>query len=132
MTKVVIVEDNKSIQFLYKSKLELEGFDVATADDGQMGLSVIEKEMPSVVLLDLRMPVMNGDEMLVKLRESTWGADMRVIILTNISRDEAPSNLRFLAVDRYLVKAHHTPSQVIEVVNEVLFGHKRGQDKALG
>jgi DNA-binding NarL/FixJ family response regulator len=66
------------------------------------------------------MPEMNGDEMLIKLREHEWGADMRVIILTNISRDEAPSVLRFLYVDRYIVKAHYTPSQVIETVEEVL------------
>lgn len=124
---IAIIEDDAPIRQLYKTKLELEGFDVATAENGKLGLELLEQTKPALILLDLRMPIMNGDEMLVKLRESTWGADMRVIVLTNISRDEAPSNLRFLAVDRYLVKAHHTPSQVIEVVNEVLFGHKRGQ-----
>lgn len=127
MPKVVIVEDDKPIQFLYKSKLELEGFEVATADDGLLGMSVIKEHTPDLILLDLRMPVMSGDEMLAKLRETSWGASIRVIILTNISRDEAPSSLRLLSVDRYLVKAHHTPSQVVEVVNEVLFGHRHGQ-----
>lgn len=127
MPKLVIVEDDKPIQFLYKSKLELEGFEVAVADDGRVGLEVIEEHMPDLVLLDLRMPVMSGDEMLAKLRETSWGANIRIVILTNISRDEAPSSLRFLSVDRYLVKAHHTPSQVVEVVNEVLFGHKQGK-----
>ena len=66
------------------------------------------------------MPEMNGDEMLAKLRAEDWGANVRVIILTNISRAEAPMMLRFLNVDRYVVKAHHTPSQLVEVVYEVL------------
>jgi hypothetical protein len=58
--------------------------------------------------------------MLQHIREHHWGASIRVIILTNISRDEAPSLLRFLSVDRYIVKAHYTPSQVVAIVKEVL------------
>lgn len=120
MTQIVIVEDDKPIQFLYKTKLELAGFVVATADNGKEGLSVIEASSPELVLLDLRMPIMPGDEMLARMRETAWGASIRVIILTNISRDEAPSALRFLHVDRYIVKAHHTPNQVVSVVQEIL------------
>ncbi len=120
MTKIAIIEDDKPIQLLYKTKLEIDGFGVVTADNGKIGLTMLKREMPDLVLVDLRMPEMNGDEMLSRLRETQWGAGMRVIILTNISRDEAPSALRFLNVDRYLVKAHHTPKQVVEVVNEVL------------
>ncbi len=66
------------------------------------------------------MPVMNGDEMLEKLRQTDWGSKIRVIILTNISRDEAPKNLGLLNVDRYIVKAHHTPQQVLDIINEIL------------
>ena len=120
MTLIAIVEDDKSIQTMYKAKLELAGFSVVTADNGSDGLNIIEQSKPDLVLLDIRMPVMNGDEMLVKLRETKQGSLVRVIVLTNISRDEAPSNLRFLNVDRYVVKAHHTPSQIVDVIHEVL------------
>lgn len=120
MFKIAVVEDDKPIQILYKTKLEFDGFEVVTADNGHHGLSVLEAERPDLALVDLRMPIMGGDEMLARLRESQWGANIRVIILTNISRDEAPSALRFLNVDRYLVKAHHTPKQVVEIVTEVL------------
>ena len=118
--KIVIVEDDYAIQQLYLIKLKLEGYEVATANNGEEGLAVVEKFMPNLILLDLRMPVMSGDEMLARLRQTEWGADIRVIVLTNISKDEAPPLLRFLHVDRYLVKAHHTPAQVVEVVQEVL------------
>jgi len=75
---------------------------------------------PDLLLLDLLMPGMNGDEMLELMRAEEWGASVRVIILTNISRSEAPMTLRFLSVDRYAVKAHHTPSQIVEIIYEVL------------
>lgn len=117
---IAVIEDDDAIRNLYTAKLELEGFEVVSAEDGQAGLKLLEQRKPDLILLDLRMPIMNGDEMLVKLRETTWGASMRVIILTNISRAEAPSSLRVLSVDRYLVKAHHTPQQIVEVVREVL------------
>lgn len=129
MSTIIVVEDDKSIQFLYKSKLELRGFKVYTADDGEQGLHKAKVHKPDLMLVDLRMPVMSGDQMLAKLRETDWGSGIRIVVLTNISRDEAPSSLRFMSIDRYLVKAHHTPSQVVEVVNEILFGHKNGPRK---
>lgn len=120
MPKIAIIEDDKPIQLLYKTKLEFEGFGVCVADNGEDGLVLIEKEQPDLALVDLKMPVMNGDEMLARLREVDWGASTRIIVLTNISRAEAPSNLRFLNIDRYLVKAHHTPKQIVDVIHEIL------------
>jgi DNA-binding response OmpR family regulator len=118
--KVVVVEDDHDLQYLYQLKLEREGFHVATASNGLEGLKVVKDFQPDIVLLDLMMPVMSGSEMLAQMRSETWGSEARVIILTNISRDEAPQVLRFLHVDRYIVKAHHTPAQVINIVHEVL------------
>jgi two-component system alkaline phosphatase synthesis response regulator PhoP len=118
--KIVVVEDEPAIQEMYRMKLTLNNFDVKTADNGKQGLKVIEEFGPDLILLDLKMPVMTGDEMLEELRTTEKGAKVRVIILTNISRDEAPHKLRLLNVDRYIVKAHYTPTQVIEVVKEVL------------
>jgi len=118
--KIVVVEDEAAIQQLYVFKLENEGFQVRAASDGEEGLRVIKKFAPDLILLDLRMPVMSGDQMLEKLRSEDWGSSVRVVILTNISKDEAPRGLRFLSVDRYIVKAHHTPSQIVAVVKEIL------------
>lgn len=120
MKKITIVEDDHAISTMYKFKLESAGFSVTTAADGKEGLTVIETSKPDLILLDLRMPVMSGDKMLEKLRAEDWGSDIRVVVLTNISRDEAPANLRLLHVDRYIVKAHHTPAQVLDIVHEIL------------
>jgi two-component system, OmpR family, response regulator AdeR len=118
--KAIVVEDDHDLQFMYKLKLEREGFEVRVAGNGEEGLALIEEWRPDIVLLDLLMPIMGGSEMLAHLRASEWGSEVRVVILTNISKDEAPPALRFLRVDRYIVKAHHTPAQVVHIVHEVL------------
>ena len=118
--KICIIEDDPSIAALYEFKLRLEGYAVLVAHSAVVGLKIIEKTQPDLILLDLKMPHMNGDEMLEKLRAKPWGSSVRVIILTNMSRNEAPHNLRFLRVDRYVVKAHHTPAQIVQVANEIL------------
>jgi len=118
--KIAVIEDEQSINEMYRLKLTHSGYEVKTAFNGKEGLELLEAFKPDLILLDLKMPVMSGDEMLEKLRATEWGADIRVIILTNISRDEAPRTLQFLSIDRYIVKAHHTPSQVVDTVAEIL------------
>lgn len=118
--KVAVVEDDQAIQLMYKLKLEREGFTVATASDGRSGLEMVKTFRPDLILLDLIMPGMHGDEMLTRLREQEWASAIRVVVLTNLSKSEAPQSLRFLHVDRYVVKAHHTPAQVVDVVREIL------------
>lgn len=118
--RVALIEDDQNLQYMYMLKLEREGFEVKTAADGAAGLTLCEEFLPDIILLDLSMPIMSGAEMLERLRQCDWGSDIRVIILTNISKSEAPQSLRLLNVDRYVVKAHHTPSQVVEVIHEIL------------
>lgn len=124
MMKIAVVEDDLPIAFMYEAKLKLAGYDVRVAYNGSSGFELLKQFSPDLVLLDIRMPEVSGDEMLEKLRETDWGANIRVIILTNLSKDEAPHSLRFLNVDRYIVKAHHTPLQVVDIVREVL-GHRK-------
>jgi DNA-binding response OmpR family regulator len=118
--KIAVIEDDEPIAAMYTFKLEQEGFETRRAIDGSHGLVLAKAFLPDLILLDIRMPIMSGDKMLQELRSYDWGADIRIIILTNISKSEAPHALRFLSVDRYVVKAHSTPSQIVEIVKEVL------------
>ena len=66
--KVAIVEDDQAISQMYRFKFEAEGYEVETAANGKLGLELVEKMKPDIILLDLMMPEMNGDEMLKKMR----------------------------------------------------------------
>lgn len=81
---------------------------------------MIQTFAPDIVLLDLQMPEMSGDEALAKIRSEPWGATVPVIILTNTGLEESPSSLKDLRIHSYLVKAELTPSQVVERVKEAL------------
>lgn len=89
--KVLIVEDDRDLCILIKSKLTHEGFNVLVASNGVEGLEVALKNKPNIILLDILMPKMNGVEMLEKLREDKWGKTVPVMLLTN---DTDPEHMR--------------------------------------
>jgi two-component system response regulator (stage 0 sporulation protein A) len=120
MAKIAIIEDDQAISQMYRIKFEAEGYTVDTAENGRLGLELLESMQPDIVLLDIMMPEMNGDAVLDKLRKSTWGKDMKVIILTNMGEQEAPKRLKELGVTAFIVKAEMTPSQVAELVKQRL------------
>lgn len=120
MAKIAIIEDDAAISQMYRIKFETEGYEVETAENGKLGLALIEEMKPDMVLLDLMMPEMNGDEMLQKLRATDWGKDIKVIILTNMGETEAPATIKELNVRAFILKANMTPRQVAELVKEHL------------
>lgn len=120
MSKVAIIEDDQAISQMYRIKFESEGFEVETAENGKLGLAMTKDFQPDIILLDLMMPEMNGDEMLQQLRATDWGKDIRVIILTNMGEQEAPAIIKELQVRRFIVKAEMTPRQVAEMVKAEL------------
>jgi DNA-binding response OmpR family regulator len=120
MAKVAIVEDDQAISQMYRFKFEAEGYEVETAENGKIGLALAEKMKPDIILLDLMMPEMAGDEMLDKMRKTTWGKNINVIILTNKGEQEIPAKVRELGVDAVILKADMTPRQVAEIVKKHL------------
>jgi DNA-binding response OmpR family regulator len=120
MSKIAIIEDDVAISQMYRIKFEAEGFEVETAENGKLGLELVEHMKPDIILLDLMMPEMTGDEMLVKLRATPWGKDTKVIILTNMGEQEAPDIIKQMGVKRFIVKAEMTPRQVAEMVKTEL------------
>jgi len=120
LTKIAIIEDDIVIAQMYRMKFETEGFEVETAENGKLGVELCEKMRPDIILLDLKMPEMTGEEALKKIRASAWGKRTPVIILTNVGEEEAPAILKTLNVHSYIVKAELTPRQVTERVKQVL------------
>ncbi len=118
--KIAIVEDDQAISQMYRIKFEAEGFTVETAENGKLGLELAESMKPDIILLDLMMPEMNGDEMLAKLRKTPFGKNIKVIILTNMGEQEIPEEVKKLGVVAVILKADMTPRQVAELVKAQL------------
>lgn len=119
-TKVAIVEDDQAISQMYRLKFEAEGYEVETAENGKLGLEMVEKLRPNIILLDLMMPEMTGDQMLEKLRKTDWGKNIKVVILTNMGEQELPPKVKELGVSAVILKADMTPRQVAELVKQQL------------
>lgn len=115
-TKIAIIEDDQAISQMYRIKFEAEGYDVETAENGKLGLELIEKMRPDIVLLDLMMPIMTGEEMLARLRATPFGKKTKIIILTNRGEQEIPVEVKDLGVAAIILKADMTPRQVAELV----------------
>jgi DNA-binding response OmpR family regulator len=120
MTKIAIIEDDAVISQMYRMKFEADGFDVQIADNGRDGVTLAHHMQPDIILLDMQMPQMTGDEALMEIRKQDWGKTVPVIVLTNLGEEEAPKNIRSLGIHSYIVKADLTPRQVVERVKEAL------------
>lgn len=119
MAHVILVEDDILLSEMYQAALMNEGFQCTVAHDGATGLDLIEHHQPDLVLLDLMLPQMSGDEVLGKMRQSNRCKNTKVIIMTNISETEAPDILRTLDFERYIVKANTTLLEVIAIVKQL-------------
>ncbi len=120
MTKIAIIEDDPVINQMYRMKFEAAGFTVEVADNGIRGVALVEAFTPDIILLDIGMPEMTGDEALIEIRKQPANTTTPVIILTNLGEEEAPRELRKLGIHSYIVKADVTPRQVVARVKDAL------------
>ena len=118
--KVVIVEDNEALAEIYKVRLEILGYKIFSAYDGEQALAIIEKEKPTLVLLDLMIPKVAGDQVLATMRANDWGKDIKVHIISNLNEADAPEGLREYGIEGYSVKANLANDQIDQIVNNIL------------
>lgn len=118
--RVVLVEDDALLSEMYQAAMQNEGMECITARDGAAGLKAILDHNPDLVLLDLMLPQMSGDEVLAALRENDQHRDTPVFVMTNISETEAPDSLKLLDFERYIVKANTTLVEVVKIVKQRL------------
>ncbi|HSX05660.1 MAG TPA: dihydrofolate reductase family protein [Candidatus Saccharimonadales bacterium] len=117
--KILVVEDNPAIAEVYKKRMELIGYICFVAHEGNEALAMIEKERPSLVLLDLMVPGVAGDQILKRMRASEWGKDIKVLVISNLSEANAPAGLRAQGIEGYAVKANLTDDQLDQMVNQI-------------
>lgn len=118
--KIVIVEDNPGLSEIYKTNLELVGYQCFAAFDGIQALEMIQREKPDLVLLDLMVPKIAGDQILERMRASQWGKDIRVFIISNLAEADAPAGLRHYGIEGYAVKANLSFDDIDKLVDKIL------------
>lgn len=120
MTTVLVVEDDKFLRELISQKLIKEGFNVQSAIDGEEGLKMAKEFNPSIILLDLILPSIDGFEVLSRIKGNPSTASIPIIILSNLGqKEDVERGLKLGAVD-YLIKAHFTPGEIIEKIKAIL------------
>lgn len=127
MTKILITEDDPLMSRMYQKIFTFEGFEVVMAGDGQEGLDKIRSEKPTLVILDVMMPKLNGLEVLEKLKADPDTKQIPVIMLTNLSSQQDAENAMLKGAVKYIVKSEHDPKQVADIVKEVLAGYTRNE-----
>lgn len=118
--KILIVEDEIAVLKLLADYLTKEGFLVIEAKDGKEGLEKALQEVPDLILLDILMPVMDGMEMLEKLRNHSVGRNIPVVILSNLGETSKILESQELGVVNYLIKTNFKLEDVIKMVKERL------------
>jgi CheY-like chemotaxis protein len=119
MTRVLIVEDEKSLAEAYRAILEKHGYQADIALDGQAALDTVAKEQPDLILLDMKMPKMNGLEFLRHL-DKEKAANTKVIIFSNQDIQADIDEAFRLGAKRYLLKYWAAPQDLVKVVEEGL------------
>lgn len=118
--KIVIIEDNQALSEIYKTRLELLGYTCFVAYNGVTGLYFIQKEIPDLVLVDLMIPDISGDQVVSTMRKSDWGKKIKVLVISNLSQSEAPKSLKDLGIEGYAIKANMANDDIDKLVNNIL------------
>jgi DNA-binding response OmpR family regulator len=117
---ILVIEDDLFLMGMYKTKLELEGYKVLTAEDGEKGLKLAATKSVDLVLLDVVVPKIDGFEVLKRLRQGNQPQTMPIILLTNLAqREEVEKGLALGATD-YMIKVHFVPSEVVTKIKKFL------------
>jgi DNA-binding response OmpR family regulator len=120
MTKILLIEDDIEILNLYKTAFSIEKFDVVTAGDGEEGLRKVKEEKPSLILLDIMMPVLDGFQVLLRLKADAATSYIPVIVLTSLADVRDAQSCLYMGAVKYLIKSESTPKQIVDIVKETL------------
>lgn len=116
--KILVVEDEMSLIKALVSKLQNSGYEVVQARDGAEGYRMAIEKKPDLILLDIKMPKMDGIEMAKKLRKDEWGKDAKIIILTNLGDSGEIKEALDAQVYEYLIKSDWKIEDIVTKIRE--------------
>ena len=125
MAKILIIEDDPLMSRMYEKIFKFEGYEVEMAADGEEGLGKIKTAKPTLVLLDIMMPKMNGLQVLEKVKADPETKAVPVVMLTNLAGQQDAEKALSMGAVKYIIKSEYEPKQVANMVKEILAGATR-------
>lgn len=120
MAKILLVEDDSNLREIYGARLEAEGYEILSANDGEEALAIAVREKPDLIITDVMMPKISGFDMLDILRTTPETKDIKVIVMTALSQDADRKHGKDLGADNYIVKSQVTLDDVVNVVRDAM------------
>lgn len=117
---ILIVEDEPDLREAMVEALTEAGFNVSAAPDGATGLEVAIGEKPDLILMDLMMPIMDGHEMLRRLRQDPWGRNAHVVVLSAMDDVNNIGHAHEGKLVDYIIKAHTSLDELVKKVREFI------------
>ena len=127
MTKILIVEDDPLMSRMYQKIFTFEKFQVEMAGDGEAALAAVASFNPTIILLDVMMPKMNGLQVLEKLKANPATKAIPVIMLTNLAGQQDAEAAMVKGAVKYIIKSEHEPKEVVDLVKGVIAGYTRNE-----
>lgn len=127
MAKVLIVEDDPLMSRMYQKIFTFEKFEVEVANDGAEGFEKTKLFKPTIILLDVMMPKMNGLQVLEKLKLDPETKSIPVIMLTNLAGEQDAETAMMKGAVKYIVKSQFEPKQIVDMVKEIIIANTRDE-----
>jgi CheY-like chemotaxis protein len=118
--RILLVEDDPALAQMYGFKLQSDGYEVSTAADGESAVRAALESPPDLMVLDIRLPKMNGIQVLQALREQQRTRELPVVVLSAYNEADLIANASALGALDYLVKSEITPGKLSQLLAEWL------------
>jgi len=120
MAKILIIEDDPLIVKIYTTRLTADGYEVASAENGEDGLKLAEQSPPNLVVLDIMMPRMDGFAVLEKLRANPQMKQIPIIVYSNLAQEEEIKRAKETGATEFIIKANVTPTEMVAKIKQYL------------
>ena len=120
MEKILLVEDDPFLIDIYTTKLKEAGFTVKVVEEGEAVLPALKESLPDVLVLDIVLPHVDGWEILRMIQKEKTLKKLKIVVLSNLGQKSEVAKGLKLGAMKYLIKAHHTPSEVVEEIKKVI------------
>jgi len=117
--KILVVVDEKVLNSAYQTILEKTGYDVRVAYDGNEALEVLEEFSPDIILLDLKMPNLDGIGFLKAYKERDDKNRSKIILFSNYDLQQEIDEAYNLGADKYVLKAWASPKDLLKIIDEI-------------